>query len=58
MSDDIDVVTIRRRPRDVDFMTPLREAAKRYDRTPAHFARQCLIYALMRLGELRLPAKE
>jgi hypothetical protein len=39
-------------------MNALRAAAKRYDRTPAHFARQCLVYALLELGELELSPKE
>jgi hypothetical protein len=50
----IDSVTIRQRPCDVDFMRALRAAAKRCDRTPAHFARQLVLYALLELGELRL----
>jgi hypothetical protein len=49
------VVTIRQRPDDIDFMTPLREAAERNDRPIGHYARQVLVYGLLQLGEIRLP---
>jgi len=47
-------VTIRQRPWDIDFMTCLNKAAARCDRSPAHFARQVLIFGLLHLGELEL----
>ena len=49
-------VTIRQRERDVDFMSSLRKAAKKHDRTPAHFARQIVIAGLIKLGELVPPS--
>ena len=50
-------ITIRRRPGDPDFISAVRQAADRCDRPPGHYARQLLIFALLRLGEMDLPVE-